>query len=144
MSDRQTIRIEDLAVNLKIGVSEAERAHPQTVQISVALELVDPPHFADHDDLRHTIDYDALIGHIRDGLPQLPPMRLIETVADKVARFGLTLSRRIVAVEVTVKKPSVLGPLGLVSVTIRREAEHAHPRQALSVLDHSTKPERAL
>jgi dihydroneopterin aldolase len=145
MSDRQTLRIDDLAVALKVGVSDAERAHPQPLLISVTLEIADPPHFVDHDDLRHSIDYEAVIGHIRDTLPTLPAMNLIETVADRVARFGLTLSRRIVSVEALVKKPSVLGPSGLVSVAIKRHADHAHPRQALGVNDHSTKPaERGL
>jgi dihydroneopterin aldolase len=140
MSDRQFIRIEDLAVALRVGVSDTERSHPQPLLISVALEVADPPHFVDHDDLRHTIDYEALIGHVRDTLPTLPAMNLIETVADRVARFGLSLNRRIVSAEVLVKKPSVLGPSGLVSVAIKRHADHAHPRQALGVHDQSTKP----
>ncbi|MFZ4070408.1 MAG: dihydroneopterin aldolase [Caulobacterales bacterium] len=145
MNDRHIIRIEDLAVSMRVGVSDTERAYPQPLLIGVTLELVDPPHFADHDDLRHTIDYESLIGHLRDTLPGLPPMHLIETIADKVARFALTLSRRILTAEAVVKKPSVLGPSGLVSVAIKRQADHAHPRQSLGVLDHSTKPaERAL
>lgn len=145
MSDRQTIRIDDLAVALRVGPSDAERARPQPLLISLTLEIADPPHFADHDDLRHTIDYEALIGHIRDTLPTLPAMNLIETVADRVARFGLTMSRRVLSAEALVKKPSVLGPSGLVSVAIKRFADHAHPRQALGVHDQSTKPaERGL
>ncbi len=120
MNGLQIIRIEDARTLVKVGVPDPERAKPQEVRVSVALAISEPPDFLAEDRLAQTVDYDRIIAFIRRDLDQ--PAHLIETLADRVARHCLSLTPRALWVEVTVKKPSVMGADGLVSVTLRREA----------------------
>jgi FolB domain-containing protein len=119
VSDLQIIRIEDARALVKVGVPDPERARPQEVRVSVSLALEAPPDFPGEDRLHQTVDYDRIIAFIHRDLDQ--PAHLVETLADRVARHCLKLSKRAAWVEVTVKKPSVLQGDGVVSVSIRRE-----------------------
>jgi dihydroneopterin aldolase len=119
-SDRLIIQVADAETRVHVGVSEAERAQKQALVISAALHLPAGPSFEGRDRLEQTIDYDALIGFVRERLPALAPMQLIETVADRVAAFAFTLSPAIEAVEVKIVKPAVMGAHGAVSVSLTR------------------------
>ena len=105
---------------VRVGVPDPERAAQQEVRISVTLALAAPPDFLAHDRLAETVDYDRIIGFIRSDLDE--PAHLIETLADRVARHCLALSKRAAWVEVSVMKPSVLNGDGRVAVTLRRDA----------------------
>ena len=118
VGDLLIIRLDDLATTIALGVSEAERAAPQEILISIALTVARPP--LAQDDLAHTIDYDRMIGFVRESLPAAAPVKLLETTADRVAEFCLGLSADALEVEVIVKKPSVLKGNGLVSILLRR------------------------
>lgn len=120
MTHQQTIQVTDVPCALHLGVSEAERKRVQTILVSAVLTLADPPSFIDGADLEHTVDYGDLIGFIHDAIPERGPIKLVETVADAVADYALGCLDRVVHVEVTVKKPSVLSHPGMVAVTIRR------------------------
>jgi dihydroneopterin aldolase len=133
MADTQTIRITDVITALRLGVSEAERGREQSVLVSVAVEIGEPPSFAGAATLADTVDYDDIIRYIRDALPREGDIALIETVADRVAAHCLALSPRIIAADVTVKKPSVLVAPGMVAVSIHRTADPGKRRQALHV-----------
>lgn len=133
MADTQTIHIADVISALRLGVSEGERGREQSVLVSVAVSLTDPPSYAGNPTIADTVDYDDIIRYIRDGLPREGDIKLIETVADRVAAHCLALSPRIVAADVTVKKPSVLMSPGMVSVSIHRGADPGKRRQALHV-----------
>lgn len=119
MPNAHIIRIADASALVRVGVPDPERAAPQQVLISVAMGLDDPPDYQSNDRIGATLDYDRIIGFIREDL--IEPAHLIETLADRVAAHCLSLSKRAAWVEVTVKKPSVLQGDGLVSVTLRRE-----------------------
>jgi len=144
MHDRQTIVLTDVPVTLCVGVPEAERAAQQTVLVSVALELFDPPKFAAADSLSDTIDYDAVIAFLREDLPARGGIRLIETIADLVADHALSLSPRIAFVDVAVKKPAVLAGQGLVSVGLRRHGDKAAHRHAVFLAEESARAEARL
>jgi dihydroneopterin aldolase len=133
MADTQTIQITDVITALRLGVSEAERGREQSVLVSVAVRLSDPPSFAGNPTIADTVDYDDIIRYIRDALPREGDIALIETVADRIASHCLALSPRITAADVTVKKPSVLVSPGMVAVSIHRSADPAKRRQALHV-----------
>ncbi len=134
MADTQTISLSDIPVTLSLGVSDGERARVQDVLVSLSLTVEAPPSPA-CDDLAHTIDYDSIIHFLRDDLPAEGPIHLIETIADRVAAFVLSLSARIDAVAVTVKKPSVLAAPAMVSVSLTRHADPAQRRQGLAVAE---------
>jgi dihydroneopterin aldolase len=116
--DTHVIRIENASAFARVGVSAEERAQAQQLVVSVELTLESPPDFLAHDHIRETLDYDRVLRFLREGLAE--EARLIETVADSIARHCLALSRRVVAAEVKVEKPSVLNGKGHVSVSIRR------------------------
>ncbi|MSU41789.1 MAG: dihydroneopterin aldolase [Pedosphaera sp.] len=81
-----TISIVDLELQCRIGVGEAERAVPQRLLISVAMDM-DITAAAATDDLAHTVDYDALSQDLRAFCAQ-GEWRLIEKLAgDLVARI---------------------------------------------------------
>jgi dihydroneopterin aldolase len=117
MSDTLIIRVENAPAPARVGVSDAERAHPQTLRVSIALTLGEPPDFRDHDRIGATIDYDRILGFLREGLGEA---RLIETIAERIVAHCLALSPRALAAEATVEKPSVLNGEGHVSVTLKR------------------------
>lgn len=134
MADIQTISLSDIPVRLSLGVPDAERARLQDVLVSLSLTVEAPPS-PTRDDLAQTIDYDAVIHFLRDGLPAEGPMHLIETVADRIAAYVLSLSARIDAVDVTVKKPSVLAAPAMVSVSLTRHADPARRRHGLTIAE---------
>lgn len=133
MADIQTISITDVVTALRLGVSEGERGREQSVLVSVAIKLLDPPSFTGAPGISDTVDYDDIIRYIREALPREGDIKLIETVADRIADHCLGLCPRIVAADVTVKKPSVLVSPGMVSVTIHRTVDPAKRRQQLHV-----------
>lgn len=118
------IMITDAPAQLRLGVSAGERARPQTVLVSFSLELGAAPA---SDTLAASVDYDALIGFVRDRLDAEGPFQLIETVADRCAAFALSLSDAVAWVSVTVKKPSVLAAPGMVSAMVMRMRDGEAP-----------------
>ena len=131
MSEQHSIHLRDIPLRLRVGVPEAERALPQDLLVEISLEIRDPPIFFHEDDLRQTIDYDAILAFLRDGLAVHGPFALIETIADRICAFCLSLSKRVELVDVRVIKPSVLpAQMGKVSVQLRRSRNGplgAHP-----------------
>jgi 7,8-dihydroneopterin aldolase/epimerase/oxygenase len=78
-----TIILKDLAVAYRVGVTEAERAHPQTLLLTVELRT-DFSVAARTDELRDTIDYYAVaqrLLHFGEGRE----WRLIEKLALDIA-----------------------------------------------------------
>jgi dihydroneopterin aldolase len=116
--DSHIIRIDNAPAFARVGVTAEERAQAQKLIVSVELALVSPPDFPAQDHIRETVDYDRILRFLREGL--IDEMRLIETVADTIARHCLELSLRVTSAEVKVEKPSVLNGAGHVSVSIRR------------------------
>ena len=113
-----TLRIQDLAVDCRLGVSEEERAAPQTIWIDLAL-AVDAARAAAGDDVRSTVDYAALVSSVRE-LAQRKPYRLLETLAEEVASLVLGESET-AWVRVEVRKRALPG-IGYAAVTVERTA----------------------
>lgn len=121
MSETQRITLKTIALNLRVGVPEAERAIAQALHADIEIEIRDPPVFITEDNLAQTINYDHIIHFLRDDLPQEGPFALIETVADRICAFCLSLSAQVHEVDVRIAKPSVLpAEQGLVSISVRR------------------------
>jgi dihydroneopterin aldolase len=117
MADTVIIRVENAPAPACVGVSDAERARPQMLRVTVALTLEEPPDFRDHDRIGATVDYDRILAFLREGLGEA---RLIETIAERIVDHCLALSPRAIAAEAIVEKPSVLNGEGHVSVTLKR------------------------
>ena len=110
------ITIQDLEVNTRIGVTEAERTQPQRLLITIEMER-DLAEAGRTDTESATTPYDVVANLVRQVATERP-RKLIEAVADEIA--AAILSRRLaVAVTIEVKKFSVPGS-HYVSVKIRR------------------------
>jgi len=121
MADAILISISNVAVTLSLGVTEGERRRPQEVLISATIGLRDGARF-ESDDIHDTVDYAELVAYLQEGLPQLPSLRLIESVAERVAQH--VLAHALVGwVEVRVAKPAVFPAPLLASVSVRREKQ---------------------
>lgn len=81
------IVIESLAVTGRIGTTPEERAHPQTLTISVRLAC-DLARAGRSDDLSDTVDYADLTERIRRLLGNRE-FKLVESVAEEVAAIAL-------------------------------------------------------
>lgn len=111
-----TITIKDLEVNTHIGVTEAERAQPQRLLVTVEMER-DLAEAGRTDMESATTPYDVVANLVRQVVAERP-RKLVEAVADEIAEA--ILSRRLaVAVTIEVKKFSVPHSQ-YVSVQIRR------------------------
>jgi len=122
--DRIVLR--GLRVFARHGVLEAERRDGQEFVIDAVLWL-DTSAAAASDDLAKTIDYGALANRLV-RLAGEPPVRLIETLAERLAAD--CLSEPLVAeVEITVHKPHapIAHPFDDVAVIIRRERPSSSP-----------------
>jgi dihydroneopterin aldolase len=116
--DRITLR--GLRVFGYHGVLDAEREEGQEFIVDAVLWL-DTAAAAATDDLELTANYAALAGRLA-AIVAGPPVRLIETLAQRLAEAATAAEPRARQVEITVHKPHA--PVGHrlddVSVTIRR------------------------
>jgi dihydroneopterin aldolase len=118
MTDQITLT--GLRVRGHHGVYDFERSQGQEFIVDVALD-VDLAPAAASDDVVDTVHY----GELADRLVAIvngPPVRLIETLAGKLATACLA-DARVAAVTVTVHKPQapIRHEFGDVAVTLRRE-----------------------
>jgi dihydroneopterin aldolase len=113
------IELRGIEVMARHGVLEVEKVEPQLFRIDLILYLDTAP-AAESDDLAHTVDYGRLARETHD-LVAAESHRLIETVADRVARHALELSGA-ERVQVTIHKPNAPIPVRFedVSVSIER------------------------
>jgi 7,8-dihydroneopterin aldolase/epimerase/oxygenase len=104
------------------GVHPAERRDGQEFVVDAVL-CVDTRTAAADDDLSHTVDYGALAARLTAVLTG-EPVRLIETLAHRLARACLT-EPGVSEVEITVHKPQapIPYPFDDVAVTIARRPD---------------------
>jgi 7,8-dihydroneopterin aldolase/epimerase/oxygenase len=121
MAELDRIELRGLRVFARHGVLDSERQAGQEFVIDAVLWLDTRP-AAGSDDLSKTVDYGALANRLV-RLAEEPPVRLIETLAERLAAD--CLSEPLVAeVEITVHKPQapIAHPFSDVTVVIRRAA----------------------
>jgi dihydroneopterin aldolase len=119
MAELDRIELRGLRVFARHGVLDSERQSEQEFVIDAVVWLDTRP-AAGSDDLSKTVDYGALADRLV-RLAEEPPVRLIETLAERLAAD--CLSEPLVAeVEITVHKPQapIAHPFSDVTVVIRR------------------------
>ena len=119
-----TLIIQDLAVDCRLGVHEWEQAAPQAIWIDLEL-AIDASRAAAHDDVREAVDYARLIAAVK-ARAQAQGYRLLETMAEGIAaeilqQFGVS------QVRVRVKKRALPG-IGYAAVEVVRAAARARRR----------------
>jgi dihydroneopterin aldolase len=112
------IRIEQLALDVSIGVTEAERSKPQPVALSLTLWPRTP--LVDLDDnLQNTINYSQVCDEVKEFVSGRAD-KLIETLADRLAVHLLT---RFAIRQITIEVRKFVRPdANFVSVTLTRSA----------------------
>jgi dihydroneopterin aldolase len=119
MTELDRIELRGLRVFARHGVLDSERVSGQEFLIDAVLWL-DTRQAAGGDDLSRTVDYGALANRLV-RLAEEPPVRLIETLAERLAA-GCLSEPLVAEVEITVHKPQapIAHPFGDVAVVIRR------------------------
>ena len=108
-----------VACRCRVGVPAAERKKPQRILFDIGLE-VDVRAAAVKDDFRLTPDYWSLEKTVRRAA-EAGERRLVETLAEQVAKVVLALDKKIAAVTVVArKKPAVMPKTREVAVEITR------------------------
>ena len=103
---RDRLIISDLTASCHLGVTDEERAHPQTVWIDLELG-VQTQEAARSDDVGKSVDYAQLVQAVKMWV-EGKSYRLLETMADEVAT--LVLSRfKTSRVDVRIKKRALPG-----------------------------------
>lgn len=112
------LTIHDLAVDCRIGVTDAERATPQPIRIDLELQI-DAAKAAATDQVTDALNYAALVSEVK-ALAESRPFSLLETLSEAIA--SLILSRfGTPSVRVRVKKRALPGvDFAAVEMTRRR------------------------
>lgn len=116
-----TLILQDVAMECRLGVEEWEQAAPQPVWIDVEL-AIDAARAAAHDDVRDAVDYAKLVEGLK-GLTQHTAFHLLETLAEAAAAFILKEFGG-TRVKVRVKKKALAG-VGYAAVEVERHAPSA-------------------
>ena len=103
--------IEDLELTMQIGVSDAERAAPQRVLVTLEVEVA--ARQPEHDRVEEVVDYGTIIERIRTLSGG--EVRLLETLAATIAAMSLA-DPRVAAVTVTLRKPDLMADAGAVGI----------------------------
>ena len=85
MSDRIVIR--EMEIQCRIGVPDEERAEPQTLSVTIEME-VDTAYSARADDIGQTVDYFLVYQRVH-ALSTARPRKLIETLAEEISQMVL-------------------------------------------------------
>lgn len=113
------VRIQGLSLKTRIGVSDEERATPQSVLIDVDL-YTDASKAGASDDLADTVDYGSVVVAIAE-LVGSGEKKLIEGLAEEIAQMLLkTAGVGRVAVEVRKADPPIDVDVEAVAVRIER------------------------
>ncbi len=87
MKHKDKLVIKELRAQCRIGVTEAERASPQTLWLDLELEI-DAAKAATRDDVSAAVDYAELVTDVTRYVGSRP-FQLLETVAEEVASLIL-------------------------------------------------------
>jgi 7,8-dihydroneopterin aldolase/epimerase/oxygenase len=114
-----TIFLEQVKVQTKLGVPEWERMTPQTIilDIEIGYDLSKP---CLSDAIEDTIDYGQVVARIRETLTE-HSFKLVEALAEHVCQLILK-EFKAESVKVRVAKPAVLAGLKALGVVIQRAA----------------------
>lgn len=126
MTDR--IALIGMAFQARHGVNDWEKRDAQRFEVDVELALDARP-AGGSDDLARTVDYRGVYAAVRKVI-EGPPVELIETLAESIARDVLAASELAMEVVVRVRKPDVQlgGPLAFAGVEVTRRRSPGQER----------------
>jgi dihydroneopterin aldolase len=114
--------LRDILVMAHIGAFESERAARQRVLITIDLGVEDTgeeERATGEESLDSVVNYALLLAGVEDMVKD-EHIVLVETLAERVARFALAMDRRVQVVRVQVEKPDIFPNVGTAGVEIER------------------------
>lgn len=112
-----TIFLEQVKVQTKLGVPDWERMAPQTIILDIEIGY-DLRLACQTDAIEHTIDYGLVVARIHETLNQ-HSFKLVEALAEQVCQLILREFKAL-SVKVKVAKPAILPGLKALGVVIER------------------------
>lgn len=112
-----TIFLEQVSVQTKLGVPEWERMVPQTIILDIEISY-DLSKSCQSDAIEDTIDYGQVVARIRETLTE-HSFKLVEALAEHVCQLILK-EFKAESVKIKVAKPAVLPGLKALGVVIER------------------------
>jgi 7,8-dihydroneopterin aldolase/epimerase/oxygenase len=113
-----TIFLEQVKVQTKLGVPDWERMIPQTIILDIEIGY-DLSKSCKSDSIDDTIDYGTVVARIRETLSQ-NSFKLVESLAEHICHFILSEFGGL-SVKVRVAKPGILPGLKALGVAIERK-----------------------
>ena len=114
------VEIIRLTAPCRIGWTEAERAEPQTLQLSLRAVASIEDKALRGEDLREVIDYSALEGSLRDSLENFEG-RLLERLASEMLDKIFALEPRLSAATLTLSKPDLREDCAYLGISLTRQ-----------------------
>lgn len=112
-----TIFLEQVKVQTKLGVPEWERMVEQTIILDIEI-CYDLSKAGKSDSIQDTIDYGAVVARIRETLSQ-NSFKLVEALAEHICQLILSEFGAL-SVKIRVAKPGILAGLKALGVVIER------------------------
>ena len=112
-----TIFLNEVKVQTKLGVPEWERMVEQTIILDIEIGY-DLGKACQSDDVADTIDYGAVVSRVRETLKE-NSFQLVETLAEHLCQLILS-EFNAADVKIKVSKPSILPGLKALGVIIQR------------------------
>lgn len=114
-----TIFLEQVKVQTKLGVPDWERMVPQTIILDIEISY-DLSKSCQSDTIEDTIDYGQVVSRIRETLTE-HSFKLVEALAEHICQMILREFGGL-SVKVKVAKPAILPGLKALGVVITRNA----------------------
>jgi 7,8-dihydroneopterin aldolase/epimerase/oxygenase len=114
-----TIFLEQVKVQTKLGVPEWERMVPQTMILDIEISY-NLSNSCKSDNIADTIDYGLVVSRIRETLTE-HSFQLVEALAEHVCQLILSEFKAL-SVKVKVAKPNILPGLKALGVMIERKS----------------------
>ncbi len=114
-----TIFLEQVKVQTKLGVPDWERIVPQTIVLDIEIGY-DFSHACQTDDIEHTIDYGQVVARIRQTLAERS-FKLVEALGEHLCQLILQ-EFKAQSVKMKISKPGILPGLKALGVTLERNA----------------------
>ena len=120
MSDRLTLHVRDLRVDVLTGIYSEETHLPQPLRISVAAQLRPPERFVPDTPLDRSKNYLDLKHAATSALPPGRHFKLVEAVADHIIDTLMIGDDRVLWVEVSIDKLAIAEEGEAIGITLSR------------------------
>lgn len=117
---QRCIVVDDLRLDVFIGVHEHERQARQQVSITLHMFVRDDAATARSDDLADHVSYADVIARLKERASSRRHTQLVETLAEEVADLAL-VDGRVESVVIDVRKTQIIPEAKGVGVIIRRQ-----------------------